>query len=154
MNGVLSLDKIAVLFLTLISVGVGIGIIYSVDSEGQSINPVEDSVRNSDYPICSGFEKGQEVDKKDFRTLTYARYLEACDKESNNITLLFKLDKEYLSNLASDLSENPKIIYREDCSNVPGLQGIVVEDTGSNIISTYGDNVILNGTKPPRLCKS
>jgi hypothetical protein len=148
-----TLERLGFLVLGLLAVSVGISILFSVDRKGNDMHPVENSIRNSDYPVCQEFEEGQIVGKEGFRTLFYGRYLEVCESQMNRINLGFELNKKYIDELTSDLSDNPKVLYRDDCSRIPGLNGVIIEESESEKLGGFEDEIILNGTENLRVCQ-
>lgn len=148
-----TLERLGFLVLALLAVSVGVSILFSVDGKDNDMHPVEDSIRNSDYPVCQEFEEDQAVGKEGFRTLFYGRYLGVCESQKNRVKLGFELDKQYVNDLTSGLSDSPKTLYREECSKIPGLNGVIVEETGSETLGSFEDVIILNGTENLRLCQ-
>ncbi len=148
-----TLEKMGFLVLTLIAVGVGTGILFSVDRQDNDMHPVEDSIRNSDYPVCQEFEEEQVVGKEGFRTLFYARHLGVCESQKNRVKPRFRVDKEYINDLTSSLSDDPEVLYRNDCSNLPGFNGIIVEKSSSETLADFEEKIMLNGTETLRVCQ-
>lgn len=153
MKGSLTLEQLAAMALTLIGVSVGIGIIYSADSGSQEIHPVESAVKNSDYPACQEFSEDETINREGLRTIIYGRYLNVCEKKSNNLTTGFKLEKQDVEKIAEDLSNTPQVIQRNDCSKIPGFNGIIVEDTGTEPLSPIGGEIQVKGNKPTVICQ-
>lgn len=148
-----SLDTLGLMVITIIAVSIGIGILYSAKSGSTDIHPVEESLKNSDYPVCQEFSENQTVGREGFRTLIYARHLEVCKTDNNTVELGFQLSKNYLEKLAGELSTSPQTIYRDNCNRIPGLNGFIVEKTGDNVIGTYEDKIILKGHENVRVCQ-
>lgn len=149
----LSLDVLGILILTILSVSVGVGILYSINSDDQDVHPVESAVKSSEYPACAEFEKDEGIGKEEFRTVVYSRYLEVCDKSENNLTLEFRLDRSFIDKIGEEFSSSPEILYRENCENIPGFNGIIVETGQPEVISSIGEKIKIAGERPVRICK-
>lgn len=148
-----SLETLGLMILTLLAVGVGVGILTSVNSDNNDMHPVENSLKRSDYPVCQEFEDNQTVDREGFRTLLYARHLDVCETANNTVELGFRLEKEYIETLSKDLSESPQVIYREGCEEIPGLNGFVVEETSEELLGSLEDKIIFKGHENVRVCQ-
>jgi hypothetical protein len=152
MRGDLTLDTLGYLVLTVLSVAVGLGLMNSLGSSNADIHPVEDSIKSSDYPVCSEFEVNQTVGREGFRTILYGRTLGACDIENNSVELGFELKKEFVREVAGELSEQPEVIERNNCKDLPGINGVLIDDTNGDKIGTFGDKIWINGTDPVKVC--
>lgn len=151
MKGDLSLETIGIVALTLIAVGVFSTIIIELRGQAPELHPIEKSLKGSDYPVCEEFDVNQTVDKKGFRTLMYAKYLDVCET-NNTVELGFVLDRELVKRFSGQLSDKPEVIFRSDCQDIPGLEGFVVESSEQKI-GGFGDKIALNGTRPVKICQ-
>lgn len=154
MKGELALEQIAALIIVMIMTGVGLQIISNLeeDTSEQEIN-IDHVYPEIDYPYCSDYEAGEEIDSEQFYKITYYRLKGSCDLEEQKVTADFTLEKNMIESKArewglEDSSGELLLFYRDDCSSAKSLEltGLTFGKEESDIMYRPGDRISFSGT--------
>lgn len=133
-------------------VGLALGTVLLTEMMGGSgpDDPAVRTVEQANYPICAEYDRGEEVDKQDFKILLYARYKEKCNTEENIVDMTFPLTNQDLERFARTFNiqqddGTPSLLYFNDCRDIEDFRGIIIgrqEPTGDpGVLFREGDEV-------------
>ena len=153
MKGELALEQIGALIVVMIMTGIGLQIISNLQQEASEteIN-LETVYPGIDYPYCSDYETGQEIDREEFYKITYYRLKGTCDLEEQEVTSDFTLEKNMIESKArewglEDSSGELLLFYRDDCSSAESLEltGLTFGKQESDIMYRPGEKISFTG---------
>ncbi len=153
MKASFSLEMVAKYLLISIAIIVGIGIIYSLQQPNTIFEEIMDSEGYEETYICSEYGYQQDIKSQDLHKILSARYHKNCQLEENIVKPEMVVSKRMLKDIAIEEhitypdSEEPKILFREECENIPGFEGIIV-GSDEEVIFNRGD--IINITEKGR----
>ena len=154
MKGEIALEKIAALIMVITMTGIGLQIISNLEDEAsdQEIE-ISEFYPRVDYPYCSDYESGEEIDREEFYKITYYRLQNTCDLEEQELKAGFTLEKQMLESKVrdwglEDSSGELLLFYRETCSSAKELklQGVTIGKPESDIIFQEGETISFTGT--------
>lgn len=154
MKGELALEQIGALIVVMIMTGIGLQIISNLEQEASETEITLESVHPEiDYPYCSDYDTGQEIDRKEFYKLTYYRLKGSCDLEEQEVKADFTLEKNMIESKAKkwgleDSSGELLLFYRDDCASAESLEltGLTFGKEESEIMYRPGDSISFKGT--------
>lgn len=134
-KGELSVELVAKYIMVVIGISVGASIIFVVGQQFPSEESTESEimklVSNQDYPFCRRYEEFENISKRDFKIITYARYTQRCEEPFDMVTLDFTLSKSFLKDFMEEFkitsNDEPLLLFSEKCDKVPGFKGFIVE---------------------------
>ncbi len=148
MKASFSLEMVAKYLLISIAIIVGIGIIYSLQQPNTVFEEIMGSEGYEETYICSEYGHHQEINAQDLHKILSARYHKNCQLEENVVRTEMVVSKRMLEDIAIEESitypdsEEPKILFREECETVSGFEGIIV-DSDDDIVFNRGDIITI-----------
>ena len=140
-KGDISLEMVGkVVFLV-----IGIGVVTSILINQFDIDtghPVQSSVDNAEYPVCTHFRGSESISRYDLKTIVYGLYSGNCEE---GVTVLTEspISREFFEQFLVDVGikdsdENPLVVYGIDSCDSHVIDGVAVEtddvDPGRMII--------------------
>lgn len=153
MKGELALEQIAALIIVMIMTGIGLQIISNLEGDASEQDITLKKVYpQTDYPYCSDYETGEEIDRREFYEIIYYRLKNSCNLEEQEVTADFTLENNMIESKArewglEDSSGKLLLFYRDDCSSAKSLEltGLTFGKEESEILYRPGDKISLTG---------
>jgi len=148
----LALDKMRLLIIVTISVGVGFQILSSINRDVEE-NVKPDSVYPEvDYPYCSTFDTNQVIDQKDFEKLLFYRLSGNCQIAEQRVRTDFVLEIKTLESILKDfgLQDSDGDVYsyfRDDCRSAKALdlEGVKLSTENDRVLYQEDETLEISG---------
>jgi|APHM01.1.fsa_nt_gi hypothetical protein len=150
----LALDRVRLLIIVTISVGIGFQILSSINRDiEENIKP--DSVYPEvDYPYCSTFDTNQVVGRKDFERLLFYRVSGDCQVAEQKARLGFVLENKTLNSILRNLgledSDGDVYAYfRDNCGSARSLNlnGVKLGTENNKILYQKDEKIEISGRR-------
>ena len=150
----LMMRKMKALVIVTITVGVGFQIVNSLnESIDQNKVDIKSIYPKIDYPFCSDFETGEEIDKEEFNKLLFYRIEGNCELTEQRLKLNFVLENNSLKSQARKIgledSNGDLYVYnRKNCTEAQtlNLKGIKIGKADQRILFQQGEEIKFGGT--------
>lgn len=131
MKGELSTVLIGKFVLMLVGLGLGAALLTQMMGGAGPEDPAVRTVEQANYPICAEYDRGEEVDRQDFKILLYARHKEKCDTDENVVDMGFTLTTTELKRFARTFNiqnedGTPRLLYLSECRDIEDFNGIII----------------------------
>lgn len=150
-KGELGLDLIGRFIVVLAAVSLGVLFLTNQASQTEPRESIQ-IVQQSSYPICGDYRAGDRVDRQEFESLVYARYIENCAPGNTTVVADFVLAQDYLddyvrSAIGTDDDGDPLVVRTETCEPIDGFDGIVSAFTNETIAFRPGTRMNISSTR-------